>query len=90
MVCNFPDDEISWFINRIRNIRNRFGLILETYKSNLQNGIPRKIYIWSVEDNSYRGPDRTIETDRTFGSNQRELPRFGRVRTMVSKPVSNR
>ena len=25
MVCNFPDDEISWFINRITNIHSRFG-----------------------------------------------------------------
>jgi len=38
MVCNFPDDEISWFINRITNICSRFGLILETDRSNLQNG----------------------------------------------------
>ena len=38
MVCNFPDDEISRFIDRITNIRSRFGLILETYRSNLQNG----------------------------------------------------
>jgi len=37
MVYNFPD-EISWFINRITNIRSRFGLILETYRSNLKNG----------------------------------------------------
>jgi len=57
MVCNSPDDEIFWFISRITNIRSHFGLILETYRGNLQSGksIPRKIYIWSVEDN-YRGP----------------------------------
>jgi len=38
MVCNFPDDEVSWLTNRIINIRSRFGLILVTYRSNLQNG----------------------------------------------------
>jgi len=38
------------------------------------NSIPRKIHIWSVEENSCRGSDRTIETYRTFSSNQYELP----------------
>ena len=37
MVCNLPDNETSWFIHRITNIRSRFGLILEPYRSNLQN-----------------------------------------------------
>ena len=37
VVCNFPDDEISLFINTVTNIRSRFELILETHSSNLQN-----------------------------------------------------
>ena len=32
MICNFPDDEISLFINRITNIRSHFGLILDRSK----------------------------------------------------------
>ena len=39
------------------------------------NSVPRKTYIWSVEDNSYRRPDRTMKIDSIFGSNQCELPR---------------
>jgi len=38
MVRNFPDDESSRFINRITDIRSCFGLILETYRSNLRSG----------------------------------------------------
>ena len=49
------------------------------------NSISRKICMWSVKDNSYQGSDRTMETDRTFGSNQCELPRSRPVRTMESQ-----
>jgi len=38
MVYNFPDYDSFWFINRITNIRSHFGLSLETYGRNLQNG----------------------------------------------------
>ena len=66
---------------------SRFRLILETYKSNLRIGTQysRKTYIWLVEDNSYLGPDRTMEIDRTFGSSQCALSLFGPVRTMESQ-----
>jgi len=70
-----------------------FAVVLDSFWKHtgvicrMVNSIQRKIYIWSVEDNSYWGPDRTMKTDRTFGSNQCELPRFGPMRTMESHSI---
>jgi len=64
-ICYFPDTEISWFINRIKNIRSCFGLILETYRSNLQNGkqySAENIYLISRRQ-LLPGSDRATETD---------------------------
>jgi len=73
MVC--PNDEISWFINRITNICSHFGLIWKHTGviCRTVNSIPWKIYICLVEDNFYWESNRTMETDRFF--------RFGPVRT---------
>jgi len=91
MVCNFPDDEISLFIDSFTKIRSRFGPILEIYCSNLQTGkqYPRKISIWLVENNSYRGPDRIMKTNRAFGSAQSGFPSFGRERIPLLRPKAN-
>ena len=55
-------------------------------RSNLQNDkqySAEKLYLIGRR----RGSDRTMETDRTFGSNQCEPPRFGSVRTMESQSL---
>jgi len=57
MVRNFPNDEISWFINMITNIRNHSGPSLETCRSILQNGkqySAENLYLNGIR-NSYRG-----------------------------------
>ena len=83
VVCNFPDDEISLFINTVTNIRSRFELILETHSSNLQNSkqySAENLYLIGRRQ-LLPGLNQTMETDRTFGSNQCDL----RVRTMESQ-----
>ena len=71
-------DEISWFINRITNTRSHFGLFWKHTGviCRTGNSITRKISIWSVENNSYGGSDRTVETDRTFDGNYVNFPGF--------------
>jgi len=57
----------------------KYGMLLSGVICRTVISIPWKIYIWSVEHNSYRGSDRTMETGRASVSNQSELPQFRRV-----------
>ena len=99
MVCNFPDDEISWFTNRITNIRSRSGLILETYSGNLRNGkqysaenlylISRRQILPGIGSNHASWSHFRFAPVRTppvrTGANSPGSHRFGPMRTMESQ-----
>jgi len=67
-----------------------FGVISDSFckhagvKCRTVNSIPWSIYIWLIEDNSCRGPNPTMKTERTFDSKQCKLSRFRPGRTIES------